>query len=138
MSGKQPRAQDVGSISGEKPAWQLSSIDADGKWGWKHIGKERWETKILPALVSLETMTWAEIECASGGRKQGNNNHFVPTSSFSKEARERLEEIEMDDLEEMFSLRIQGRYRIYGKRVHRVLQIIWFDFQHEVYPTSSP
>lgn len=149
LAEKQPRANsravskevradiDVHNFAAKHPVWQLGRIDDEGKWGWKNIGKERWADKVLPKLKNLESMTWAEIEKAAGGRRSGNNSHPVQVSELSKKARERLNDLYMDDLDELFSLRLQGEHRIYGKRIGNTLQIIWFDFNHEVYKVSK-
>ena len=130
---KEPRiAFDTKQISNQKPTWQLNRIDNKGKWGWKEIGKNRWENDILPKLCNFERMTWPEIEQASGGRSSGNNSHFVNKNNLSKMARERLEELQIDDVDQVYSLRLTGKTRIIGKRIGSIMQIIWFDFNHEV------
>ena len=117
--------------------WQIGRIDGGGIWGWRTIGKGRWEKEILPKLCNFESMTWAGIEEASGGRKSGNNSHFVNVDTLSRAAKKRLRDIEMDDIDQLFSLRLAGKIRLYGKRIGRVFQIIWFDFNHEICPSKK-
>lgn len=87
-------------------------------------------------------MTWAEIEKACGGRSHGNASHFVKVAKISKKASARLKEIKQEDTEDIFSLRIEGKVRIYGIRDNAVLKILWFDPWHEysnpkaVYPPT--
>lgn len=96
----------------------------------KKIGQERWEQIILPALCNFETMTWHEIKAASGGKGvgRGTKSHPIPIEQLSKEAQKRLEELQQDDIEELFSLRIAGKIRVFGIRDRNILKIIWFDF----------
>lgn len=80
-------------------------------------------------------MTWAEILAATGGRTCGNNSHLVPLSDLKKEAVDRLRELQQDDIDELFSLRLSGKERIYGIPDGRVLQILWFCPNHEAVGT---
>jgi hypothetical protein len=59
-------------------------------------------------LKSYESMTWASILAASGGKRSGTNNHPVEISKLSKSAKDRLNEIEMKRHDSIFSLRLEG------------------------------
>ncbi len=135
---KTPRqSEDIHAYKKKKPVWQIGRIDHSGKWGWKSIGQERWEQIVLPHLANRETMTWAEIEMPSGGKKSGTNSHSIPCNKLCKEARKRLQKLNLDDIDELFSLRVGGKVRIWGIRRGRVFQILWFDFEHEVCPSKK-
>jgi hypothetical protein len=112
------------------PAWRLKSIDNAWDYGWSKIGQERWCNDVLPKLYDLETMTWAGIQ-------QTGKSHFLPLSAFEKSAQKRLEELGLGDLDEIFSLRLQGKHRIYGWRMENVLHVIWFDFDHALVPAPK-
>jgi hypothetical protein len=120
----------------QTPVWQISKIDNQGKWGWSSIGKDRWEKLILPHLISRETMTWAEIENQKHGSKNKSCNHEIAVSHLCEEAKDRLYAFKRDDCDELFSLRVNGKTRIFGNRDGRVFQIFWFDFEHEICPTT--
>jgi len=123
----------------KKITWGFGLLDRDGPFGWSNVAPGLlWET-IWPFLKSLETMTIAEILRASGGRGAGggNNSHNVPVGDLSQEANKRLGAIGMDDLEEMFSLRISGKQRILGKLEGNILKIMWFDPDHGASKTKK-
>jgi hypothetical protein len=88
-------------------------------------------------MQNFETMTWHEILKASGGRSNGNNNHEIPISDLCSDARKRLEELNLDDTDSIFSLRLAGKQRIFGIKEKRVLKIIWFDPDHSVCPSNK-
>ncbi|MDU6962618.1 MAG: Hsp33 family molecular chaperone HslO, partial [Staphylococcus sp.] len=43
------------------------------------------EKEIFKTLKAFEGMTWQEIDSASGGKKKGTNNHFIPFEDMIKE-----------------------------------------------------
>lgn len=125
------------------PVWQFQQCDFEHEmWGWKHIDSEDMR-KTLQTFSKLETMTWGDIKKAAGGKAKGNgtNNHFLPVDGFTKEAKNRLYELKLDDVDELFSLRLGNTVRIYGIRNDRVLQLLWYDRHHGskagAYPTKK-
>lgn len=88
---------------------------------------------IYPKLKSYETQTWHEIEKMVHGSKGKSKNHPIPVSNLKPYAKKRLKELGLDDLEELFSLRLDQNCRIYGKRVGACLQILWIDDGHDAY-----
>lgn len=115
-------------------------------WAFNRCDKthERWAIKqckciheeIIDKLISYEGQTWAEIQAASGGKSVGNgtNSHFENISDFIKEAQKRATELHLD-VDQLFSLRLTGKTRLYGILDNGVFFIIWYDANHEIYPT---
>lgn len=126
------KAANVDSYLQQSPVWRLSLVDHDGKWGWKAIGHTRWEKDLLPKLQDFESMSWHEIDKASGGRRQGTNSHPIDVEKLCKEAQDRLTELNINDIDQVYSLRLQGEHRVIGIRENNILKIIWFDFKHEI------
>ena len=81
----------------------------------------------------MEALTWAQIERQTHGKYGKSSSHYVPISKLDIEMRKRLKDLSLDDIDEIFSLRLDGLYRIYGVRKFNVLQIIFFDKEHEGY-----
>lgn len=123
----------------KKVAWGLGKIDIDGSWGWNNIEITKWWTDILPKLKNFETMTWGQVISASGGKSTGSgtNNHNIPVDKIIKKARDRLEEIHLDDIDEVFSLRLSGDERIYGILEGNILKVVWYDPNHEICPSTK-
>lgn len=146
-TGAEPRAQEI-RVGGnpsthetETISWHFHRLDRDHPlWGWDKLKAGDWKS-ILDALVSLESLTWAKLKEAAGGRSRGTNHHSLSTEQFCKSARDRLEEIRLDDYDEIFSLRLTNTLRLYGIRDGRVLRIVWHDPHHGssngAYPTKS-
>jgi hypothetical protein len=72
-------------------------------------------------------MPWRDIA--------GGESHFVEVDSLAPAARKRLVELGHDDLDQLFSIRIQGKPRAWGFRDGPVLLFLWWDPEHEVCPS---
>lgn len=111
------------------PVWSLRVLDVDGPYCFFRttITKAR---EIRKKLADFESMTWASIE--------GPQSHFVQVEDLARDAQRRLVEIGQDDIDELFSLRLSGRERIYGIRGPTgVLKLLWWDADHQVYPVEK-
>ena len=108
----------------------------DGRWGWRSTASKHWWNRIYPKLCDMERLTWAKLKETSGGRSQGTNHHPVSVGHLIAAAQTRLRELRQDDVDELFSLRLTGRARVYGIRDGRALKLLWYDHNHEIYPIS--
>ena len=97
------------------------------------ISKSFFSEKIYPKLIEFEKMTWESIEMAVHGKKGKTKSHFVKVENLIKEARDRLDEIGLGDIDQIFSLRLEGEIRLYGPRKLNYMEIIWVDPEHEIY-----
>lgn len=93
--------------------------------------------KVFPKMRNFEGLSWNEIDKERYGKEGKSKHHFVSTESLINEARKRLEEIGLPDLDEIFSLRLEGEVRIYGIRKQNYLEIIWFDLDHKICPSNK-
>jgi len=86
--------------------------------------------EVQKKLADFESMTWHEILTRSK-----HQHHTVLVEELSSRAQRRLEEIDEDDHDELVSLRLSGTKRIYGIRSGHVLDLLWWDPAHQVYPS---
>jgi hypothetical protein len=129
---KKPRQSpqhNPGSIINVKPSWRFGMLDLKGPWGWEKIDKKDVLTEIIEKLKNFETMTWGEIE-------RTNKSHLIPCNNIVRQAKDRLIELELDDLDGIYSIRLKSRERIWGKREIEAFYVIWWDPEHTVYPVS--
>ncbi len=108
--------------------WSTQSADFHGRWGWDEVGVKVLFQEIIPKLQQHENRTWGEIE--------GSQSHFVYMDQCVGEARKRLREIGLDDVEQLFSLRLSGKKRVWGRCQQSVFQVLWWDPEHEVCPST--
>lgn len=111
-----------------KPVWRFQVLDMDGEWSWRKLDPAD-IMSLLGTLRSYETMKWREIcdhkSCGS-----------ISKDKLSPEAQARLAELEQDDAEELFKLRINKKSRVWGIRDRQVFKILWWDPEHQVYPMN--
>ena len=108
-----------------KPSWQVNSLDIDGPWGWKELSADFIVDEIIDKLKNFESMFWKEII--------GRDNHPISVAIICPEAQRRLNQLCMDDIDELFSLRLSARQRIWGIRNHSIFKLLWWDSNHSVY-----
>jgi hypothetical protein len=119
--------RNISDIYKEKaPVWRFGRIDFEGEWGWRNIKDFNIILTIQQRLKNFETMTWNEII--------GKEHHPISTTDLSNNAQSRLLELELDDNEFLYSLRIEGKKRLWGIRDNEILYILWYDHEHSVYP----
>lgn len=90
--------------------------------------------KIFPKLKHFETKTWIEIEKEQYGKNGKTKHHFIAIEKIIEDAQRRLKTLNLNDIDELFSIRLDGELRIWGIRKSSYLQVLWFDFQHEICP----
>ena len=105
-------------------------LDWEGLWSWETIDTEK---EILKKLGNFETRTWGEIE---GNKEEGS--HIVKVDDCPNPlVKERLKQLELDDIDELFSLRLSGKERIFGILDGFILKFLWYDHEHKVWPTKK-
>ena len=112
----------VGPIS-----WHIRTLDKEGPWGWKQINALTLWGDVFSKLSNFETMQWSEI--------LNRNNHAIPISRICPNAQNRLREINQDDTDEIVSLHLTGKKRIWGIRDRHILKVLWWDPDHTICPS---
>jgi hypothetical protein len=129
-SGALPKlGADPVSYKTKHPVWRFHLFDWDGPWGLSACLTKDWRKHVELHLANLETMTWAAIEQAAGGKPSGTNSHPLSRDKFSRDAKRRLDNRSILS-DSFFSLRLENTVRIYGIREDNCLKIIWFDPFH--------
>lgn len=114
---------------GQFPLWAFRVVDLGGPWCWSALGSDSLRD-VLQRMKEMETMTWHAITEQTG-------SHSIEVTRLSKDARDRLVDIQQDDVDQVYSLRVTGRRRIFGIRDGGVLRILWWDPEHQVCPAPK-
>jgi len=130
LEKKKPRGGErVDAVGNLLIAWRIQDLDPEGGWGWQDVSRATVVERILYKLAHFETMTFPDIERAVKG------SHNVSYDQLCRDAQKRLEERGLEDLDQLFSLRLSGKERIWGIREGNVLRILWWDPKHQVCPS---
>jgi hypothetical protein len=123
-------AAEVVSIDKRRPVWCISKLQVAPPFGWQSISGAQFWQKIFPRLRSFETMTWGDI--------LGPDSHAVPVSGLVREARKILDRMRLSDMDEVISLRVQKKQRVWGIRTpDGVFHLLWWDPNHDVWDDGN-
>jgi hypothetical protein len=64
-------------------------------------------------------------------------NHKMDVGLLEKDARDRLVELRLDDLDELWSLRLSAQERVWGVITLNVFSLLWWDPEHTVYEVKK-
>jgi hypothetical protein len=137
---KNPRIEkNPNSIAQMQMEWSVAMADQEGHWGWgapRAWSDEHWNKLINPGLLEFEKLTWAEIwSHNTGGKDRHKKHHDMPINILCDEAKGRWTAIgQTADI--TFRFRLGGTRRLWGyKQVNKFL-LIWWDPDHNIYPTD--
>ena len=113
------------------PSWRfsLADIQEDSPWKWPSPNDPRFN-EIYVKLLSFEKMTISQLF-------GGHNNHRVSVDKICSDAQKRLKQINLNDYEELVSIRLNGAQRIWGVEERGIISVIWDDKFHQVYPSKK-
>lgn len=121
------KTENANSFLSKTPVWQFCKNDKDhSKWSIRTCCN--FNEDVMDKLNDFEGLTWNEIINTNGR----DTNHYVYVNKFIKEAQSRLSELHIYD-DQMFSLRLSGKKRLYGILDDGIFRIVWYDAEHEIY-----
>lgn len=125
---KVPRSVAETSYHSLRPSWRIALLEMVDPFGWHRLDGPTLR-RIRERLSHFESMSWSEILVAS--KKQ---NHSIQVQALSPPAQNRLDEIGVA-LDEVVSLRLSGRERVFGYLENGVMVLLWWDPDHAVCPS---
>lgn len=127
------------SYETKTPIWSFSKMDTEHpKWSLGCC--ENIYKSVLTKLSHFETMRWGDIKRISKGgeNSKGSKHHNIPIESIISDAQERLTELKIDDIDNVFSFGLEGRLRVFGIiRETGVFEFLWYDKEHEICPSHK-
>jgi hypothetical protein len=115
--------------------WHFSEGDTEGSWPLGDIDNA--PINLRETLASFEKLNESEM-----GRGQC---HHVEVTDLCQEAQTRLGALRKDDLTELYSMRLDGKKRLWARRLREEVQggycflfyLLWWDPCHQVCPSRK-
>lgn len=104
------------------PQFQFE-LDMDGPFSWNYF-KTQELPDFLAKLFELQRCSWQELK--------DKGSHLVAIEKLESLAQKRLRELKKDDLDNLYSLRLTGKKRVWGIKNNNILRILWWDPEHQV------
>lgn len=125
---KTPKWQREPIIDGHGPlSWRFSSHDRGGPFPWCFDDANKL-VDVVDRLCGYEQLNWQQILSVG--------SHPIEIADLCDQARQRLGEIDLDDLDELVSFRISGAERVWCIKDGSTMRVLWWDPNHSVYPVE--
>lgn len=118
-------------------SWSKVRHDSEGQWSWgvaRACKEQVWTDSVESKLTEWAKKTWREI------RSEATNNrpkhHEYEVAIICQEAFDRLAVLKLDDQDNIFRFRLDGRKRLYGFIFDAVFNTVWYDPTHQIYPVE--
>jgi hypothetical protein len=114
-------------VKGGPISWRFSHADKGGPFPWTCFEDAATMTEVMERLSNVEGLSETAL------RESGS--HPIDVYKLSKDARTRLEQLEHDDLDSIFSLRVTGERRVICIHHGNIMRVLWYDPKHQVCPS---
>lgn len=115
--------------SGDRLCWRFAHVDHDSQWGFDSM-EPAVLCEVLRKLADCESMTVSELR----GTRRLFKEYDLP-GGLCKDALARLTAMRRDDMTKIQRLEFTGLQRLYGFMEGNVFHVVWWDPEHQVYPS---
>jgi hypothetical protein len=131
--GKQPRALPTNrdEIMNRQIVWRFQDVDNEGSWGFAGLDGAGL-VDLMAKLGHFESMTVRELFYKGEEPGKQYDVEGLPAPTLA-----RLVELRRDDETKLARLRLTGPCRLYGFMREHVFHVLWWDPQHQVYPSQK-
>ena len=126
---KQAKSRLPAQIANKPLCWRFSSADKNGDWAWSNLSDPQAYMEVQQRLHEFESMHWVAI--------MGTGSHPIETQKLIKPAQDRLQELELDDVEGLMSFRITGAGRVFCIQDENIMHVLWYDPLHQICPAPK-
>ena len=121
-----------------KQIWIFDSVDRDGEFCFDPNRDDMNHKDILDKIVQYSARTWRDIKMETYGDDNKTKHHNLSYDHLSESARERIARLHLDDdVDAIFSMRLDNRTRIIGLRNSHFFVVKWFDPKHKFCPSNG-
>lgn len=106
-------------------SWRFSKADSGGPYHCLSFSLSDFQ-QLWDRLRAFERMNSDEL-------KRTGSLHDIPVIEMSDEAKERLKELKLDDLDVLYSFHIDGPCRMWCMKYQNIFSVLWWDRNHGGY-----
>lgn len=121
---KTPHYLGAPNIESRYIAWRFSIADMGGCFSCANLSLEE-HGQLWSRLCAFEKMNIGEL-------RKDRNLHTKQVKELEREYKNRLLEINLDDIEELHSFHIDGPCRLWCLKWENIFSILWWDRKHQV------
>ncbi len=132
-------ARTPGSIGDKPVVVSLKFIDASSTLSFHFDLSGDHAVKLIKFLAEMTKLTWSQVWAQeTGGRNRHKKHHVQAVDTLCKEAQDRFATLRLGETfgEDMFRFRLDSGGRLWGCVRDGVFYPVWWDPDHEVYPTD--
>jgi len=141
QSAKVAKTKAPSSSQGERPHFCFRYADRATQEAWSFKPSEEHAPVLVEFICDMAQLTWGEIEAqrqgTAGNRHRRHHSQDIDslTTTAQTDITKRKLSERFDD--SMFRFRLSGEQRLWGFRRGRVFHVVWWDPDHQVYPTEK-
>jgi hypothetical protein len=132
---QRPERQDMD----RRPVFSLEHADRGSEHSFHFTLNESESKAVLDFLRDISTTTWGELrgQTWSTKSKTHRKHHEHAVDDLCAEAKARLAAMKLDEVvgEDLFRFRVNARGRLWGFLTEHTFHVLWWDPEHDVYPT---
>lgn len=113
-----------------KASWRIKKIQMVEPYSFHRLTTDELN-RLRERLANFETMTWNDIFITAK-----KHNHSIPVHKLRCEHAKRWMRNNMPDQLELWTLKVTGPERIWGIFSEGAYQIVFWDPEHRIYPTT--
>lgn len=120
------------------PVFRFDRIDKSGDFAFD-TSKENFSHKdFLDKMIAYSNMTWFEIMRQTHDAGKSKHHYLSNPEKLSKQAKMRLKNLALEDMaDSLFSFAFNNILRIVGLVNGDDFHVLWYDVNHEVYPSKK-
>ena len=126
------------SSEGQKVIFVFDRVDRDGKFAFD-VKRKDFDAKVfLEKVIEYSSLTWAEVRRQTHDAGKSKHHYLTEVSRYSEAAKERIIKLRlMEDTDRIYSFAFDNKLRVIGLRDREKFHVVWYDTEHEFYPTSK-
>lgn len=120
------------------PILRFDLLDRDGKFAFDLNRPDFKHRHVLEKLIEYSNMTWAEIDSQTHDWRNKTKHHYLDVNGLSPDAKRRISAKHLDEFSDaIYSFAFQNTLRIIGIRTGAEFHVVWYDPEHEFYPSKQ-